>query len=69
MDDQGNLALTDFGMAKYIPDGATTHSFVGTPEYLPPEIISQAGHNTSADWWSFGILIYEMMVGIPPFYN
>jgi serum/glucocorticoid-regulated kinase 2 len=40
MDDNGNLALTDFGMAKYIPDGAVAHSFVGTPEYLPPEIIS-----------------------------
>lgn len=69
MDEFGNVYLTDFGMAKMLPEGGSTASFVGTPEYLAPEIIACTGHNTMADWWSFGILLYEMMVGIPPFYN
>jgi serum/glucocorticoid-regulated kinase 2 len=69
MDEFGNVYLTDFGMAKMLPEGGSTASFVGTPEYLAPEIIACTGHNIMADWWSFGILLYEMMVGIPPFYN
>ncbi|OMJ66641.1 hypothetical protein SteCoe_36448 [Stentor coeruleus] len=69
MDELGNVYLTDFGMAKMLPEGGSTASFVGTPEYLAPEIIACTGHNIMADWWSFGILIYEMLVGIPPFYN
>ena len=69
MDDEGNVNLTDFGMAKFLKEGGSTQSFVGTPEYLAPEIIACSGHGLSADWWSFGILLYEMMVGIPPFYN
>ena len=69
MDEFGNVYLTDFGMAKMLPEGGSTASFVGTPEYLAPEIIACTGHNVMVDWWSFGILLYEMMVGIPPFYN
>lgn len=69
MDDQGNVYLTDFGMAKFLPENGSTNSFCGTPEYLAPEIIACRGHGITADWWSYGILLYEMMVGIPPFYN
>lgn len=42
--------------------------FSGTPEYLAPEIIMSQGYNKSADWWSLGILIFEMNAGYPPFY-
>jgi serine/threonine protein kinase len=69
MDETGNLCLTDFGMAKQLTEEGYTMSFVGTPEYLAPEIIACRGHGKAADWWSFGILLFEMLVGIPPFYN
>ena len=69
MDDNGNVCLTDFGMAKIIRKNETSMSFCGTPEYLAPEIITGEGHNKAADWWSFGILVFEMLYGLPPFYS
>jgi serum/glucocorticoid-regulated kinase 2 len=69
IDDDGHICLTDFGMAKQLRKGELTYSFVGTPEYLAPEIVRGEGHGQPADWWALGILAYEMMVGLPPFYN
>jgi len=69
MDEDGYLKLTDYGLAKYLKKDELAHSFVGTPEYLAPEVIKCDGHDLKSDWWSIGILLYEMMVGIPPFYN
>ena len=68
MDENGYLKIADFGMAKILNQNEKATSFCGTPEYLAPEIITGEGHNAAADWWSFGILIYEMLCGIPPFY-
>ena len=62
----GYLKLTDFGFAKIITNNLT-YTLCGTPEYLAPEIITNKGHGKGVDWWTFGVLLYEMTVGIDPF--
>jgi len=69
LDDEGHICLTDFGMSKIVKQGDLTYSFVGTPEYLAPEIIKEEGHTMPADWWALGIFTFEMLLGLPPFYN
>ncbi|CAL8270162.1 ribosomal protein S6 kinase beta-2 isoform X1 [Gadus morhua] len=65
---QGHIKLTDFGLCKEsIHDGAVTHTFCGTIEYMAPEILTRLGHNRAVDWWSLGALMYDMMTGSPPF--
>lgn len=71
MDDAGHICLTDFGLSKDIDPnkGEFGTTFCGTPEYLAPEVIKGLSHGKSVDWWSCGTLLYEMVVGIPPFYS
>ena len=64
----GYLKLTDFGFAKQLDsEKAKTYTLCGTPEYLAPEIILNKGHGKAVDWWTLGILLFEMLVGIDPF--
>jgi serine/threonine protein kinase len=71
----GHLKLTDFGLIKEnMTADSTTSSFCGTPEYLAPEVIvgdkkNPARYGKDVDWWALGILIFEMLVGRPPFFH
>jgi serine/threonine protein kinase len=54
----GNLCLTDFGLSKEsVQDNELVHTFVGTTEYLAPEILRQRGYSKAVDWWSLGVLL------------
>lgn len=61
----GYLKLIDFGFAKVVKK--RTYTICGTPEYIAPEILLNQGHSKPVDWWTFGILIYEMHAGHAPF--
>ncbi|TPP62946.1 cGMP-dependent protein kinase [Fasciola gigantica] len=67
LDAAGYCKLTDFGFSKKLPPATKTWTFCGTPEYMAPEIILNKGHDQAADFWSLGILIYELLTGLPPF--
>jgi len=65
LDDQGYCKLTDMGLAKFVV--GKTYTTCGTPDYFAPEIIGSSGHSSGVDWWTLGILIYELMTGHTPF--
>lgn len=65
IDKNGYVKLVDFGLAKNCED--KTYTLCGTQGYIAPEVISNIGHGKPADWWTLGILIYEMNTGIDPF--
>ncbi|KAH0785068.1 AGC family protein kinase [Histomonas meleagridis] len=82
--DEGKLKLTDFGLSIFgtadrcMVDDTNNMtqsndndngSFVGTPDYLPPEIILSQPHDFTADYWSLGIVIFELVIGVPPFHH
>lgn len=73
LEPDGHIVLVDFGLAKQMQNSSVqgvegrSNSFVGTPEYLAPEVVQGTGHSMSVDWWTLGILLFELLIGKPPF--
>ncbi|KAL1841630.1 hypothetical protein VTJ49DRAFT_6807 [Mycothermus thermophilus] len=69
LDAEGHLLLTDFGLSKVAVDSEECTSFLGTPDYMAPEIIQGKKYGKAVDWWALGVLGYDLMTGESPFHG
>ncbi|XP_061574352.1 serine/threonine-protein kinase Sgk2b [Cololabis saira] len=70
LDSEGHVMLTDFGLCKEgVAIGGIMHTFCGTPEYLAPEVLQGHPYSPAVDWWGLGVVLFEMLCGLPPFHS
>ncbi|KAJ2786971.1 Serine/threonine kinase [Coemansia interrupta] len=70
LDKEGHVKIADYGLCKEnMGYGQTTITFCGTPEFMAPEIVLEQRYGRAVDWWAFGVLIYEMILGTSPFHG
>lgn len=69
VDQYGYLKIIDYGLAKILKNNEEATSFCGTPEYIAPELVNKQAYDKNVDWWAVGVLIYEMLIGVTPFFN
>ena len=70
IDSEGHLKLTDFGLSIMdFNEDELSYTFCGSPEYMSPEMLAQSGHSFALDFYTLGVLLYEMLTGLPPHYN
>lgn len=65
LNEKGHLKVTDMGLSKFVI--GKTYTTCGTPDYFAPELLASTGHTIAVDWWTLGILLFELMTGHPPF--
>ena len=69
IDSNGYLKIIDFGLSKMMASDQVATTQCGTSEYIAPELVSNLGYNLTADWWSVGIITYELVFGQTPFFS
>ena len=68
LDSSGHALLTDFGLSRLGVKKNNAKSFCGSYAYLAPEMIKKTGHGKAVDWYLLGVVLYEMLTGMPPYY-